>query len=454
MTNTTENRGYQSGNNKYKSKKKKSSPVKVIVAGLGVLAVAYFFAKPFIDTTPPQDGPIIIDEILYEFPLEQREKDGITFVGSGQEILLSFITDRLDTLSGKDFDKIAQNINFKVTNYSGEIEYDYENGTLYPCNNEIIFKWGTETLNNDTEFESLKFDFDGKPVSIGSGNIIDRVKVIPSDKFVNFDRHENSDCVTVVVITEVTEPNPENDCHFYVFTDHPNNLRNDSILLADSTNLTYFDLGEKEYVEISINGKDGPYLKQNEFVFDSTIAVLNVWARTNKNNNPVFYTGNGKNIGECKQIIEGCTNPKAPNYDPNATIDNGTCEEEDIFQTEEPKKPVEGEITEKKLPTTKTFSCSNCGTEMAITNRVLGNKNISISCQKDIITELIKQTISDGNTRRLEEYWDYGAGGTKVFFNGSDVSSSWWGIFRVDDIRISSLSIKRTGKIKKLEIFN
>lgn len=456
MTNTTENRGYQSGNNKYKSNKKKSSPAKLIIAGLGILAVGYYFLNPMIKNRVADavDGPILIDEILYELPSEQREKDGITFFGSGQKILFSFITDKLDTISGKDFDEIAQNINFKITNYSGDYVYNYENGILHPCEDEIMLKWGEEIPNQDSDFESYKFDFDGNTVSIGSGNIIDKVKVIPSDEFINFKKHEDSDCLTIVEITEVTDPNAENDCHFYVFTNHPNNLRNDSILIADSTNLTYFDLGEKEYVEISINGKEGPFLKQNEFVIDSTITVLNVWARTNKNSTPVFYNGNGKNIEECEQIIEGCTNPKAPNYNPNATIDNGSCEE-DIFKSPEDGGGLDSETTIERPKTgPKKFSCSNCGTEMPIKNRVLGDENISISCKKDIITELVKQTISDGNTDRLEGYWDYGSGGTQCFFNGSNISASWWGIFRADNLRLNSLSIKRNGKIKKLEINN
>ena len=118
MTNTTENRGYQSGNNKYKSKKKKSSPVKVIVAGLGLLAMSWYFFGHLIPDPKDTQHPIIIDKIHCEFPLEQREKDGITFFGSGQKILLSFITDKNDTISGKDFDEIAQKINLKITNYN------------------------------------------------------------------------------------------------------------------------------------------------------------------------------------------------------------------------------------------------------------------------------------------------------------------------------------------------
>ena len=91
---------------------------------------------------------------------------------------------------------------------------------------------------------------------------------------------------------------------------------------------------------------------------------------------------------------------------------------------------------------------------MPIKNRVLGNENISISCKKDIITDLIQQSIKDKETDRLEAYWDYGATPTQVFFNGSDVTSSWWGVFTSNDLRLNSLSLKRNGKIKKLEIEN
>ena len=454
MTNTTENRTYQSGNNKYKSKKKKNSPTKLFIVVIGLLAVSYYFLKPIIESGENEiaDGPITLEEILYELPSEQREKDGITFFGSGQKILFSFITDRLDTISGKDFDEIAQNINLNITNYSGDYEYNYENGILYPCDNEIILKWGNDMPNDNPKFENLKFDFDGKSVSIGSGNIIDKVKVIPSDEFINFKKHEDSDCLTMVEIIEVTEPLAENDCHFYVFTNHPNNLRNDSILIADSTSLTYFDFGGKEYVEISITGKEGPFLKQNEFVFDTTLAVLNVWARTNKNNTPVFFSGNGKNIEQCKQVIEGCTNPKAPNYNPNATIENGTCEEE-IFESEKDEDNGKSiEIPRNKPEGPKTFTCTNCGTKMEINKRLRGDENISISCKKDIIAGLVKQTIEDGNTSRLEDFWDYS--NTKCYFNGSDVGSSWWGIFRSENLQLKSMSITNRGKIKELQIIN
>ena len=142
MTNTTENRTYQSGNNKYKSKKKKNSPTKLFIVVIGLLAVSYYFLKPIIESGENEiaDGPITLEEILYELPSEQREKDGITFFGSGQKILFSFITDRLDTISGKDFDEIAQNINLNITNYSGDYEYNYENGILYPCDNELHYR--------------------------------------------------------------------------------------------------------------------------------------------------------------------------------------------------------------------------------------------------------------------------------------------------------------------------
>ena len=455
MTNTTENRGYQSGNNKYKSKKKKNSPAKIIIAGLGVLAVAYFFAKPFINTPPPPDGPISIDEILFEAPSEERKKDGITFFGQGQKIILSFVTSRLDTLRDEDFDEIAQKINLKITNFSSEYIYNYENGIFYPCDDEVKLKWGEDIPNYESNFASFKFDYNGNTVSIGE-KIAQQGFTIPSDVFKNFKKHEDSDCLSIIEIIEVTQPDPENDCHFYVFTNHPNNLRNDSILIADSTNLTYFDYGNKEYVEISINGKEGPFLKQNEFVIDSTITVVNVWARTNKNSTPVFYGGNGKIIEECKQIIEGCTNPKASNYDPRATIDNGSCVEDIFTDSDETDDGLKDDpkVTKQDPPTPTTFRCSNCGTQMPIKNRVLGNENISISCKKDIITDLIQQSIKDKETDRLEAYWDYGATPTQVFFNGSDVTSSWWGVFTSNDLRLNSLSLKRNGKIKKLEIEN
>ena len=50
MTNTTENRTYQSGNNKYKSKKKKNSPTKLFIVVIGLLAVSYYFLKPIIES--------------------------------------------------------------------------------------------------------------------------------------------------------------------------------------------------------------------------------------------------------------------------------------------------------------------------------------------------------------------------------------------------------------------
>ena len=130
---------------------------------------------------------------------------------------------------------------------------------------------------------------------------------------------------------------------------------------------------------------------------------------------------------------------------------------EDIFtdsdETDDGLKD-DPKVTKQDPPAPTTFRCSNCGTQMPIKNRVLGNENISISCKKDIITDLIQQSIKDKETDRLEAYWDYGATPTQVFFNGSDVTSSWWGVFTSNDLRLNSLSLKRNGKIKKLEIQN
>ena len=43
MTNTTENRTYQSGNNKYKSKKKKNSPTKLFIVVIGLFGRKLLF---------------------------------------------------------------------------------------------------------------------------------------------------------------------------------------------------------------------------------------------------------------------------------------------------------------------------------------------------------------------------------------------------------------------------
>lgn len=456
MTNTKDNRSYQSGNNKYKSKKNNKTTGKVVLVIFLLMAVGLYFLKPLIEKNIFKgNGSFIIEEIIYDLPEEEREKDGISFIVSGQKIEFSFVTDRLDTIRGKDFDRIAQIINLKITNYNRDYKYKLDDGIIYPCGNEIILSWGVEIQNYDSDFDSFEFKYKGNLASIGSGNIIDKALMIPNEKFLNFVKHKNADCATIINITEVTPPDSKNDCNFYVFTDHPNNLKNDSILLADSASLTYFNYGEREFVEISISGKEGPFLKQNEFKYDTTMKILNVWARTNKSDAPVFFMNNGKFIEECIKVIEGCTNPKAPNYNPNATIDNGTCQDENIF-TSDNKDSTVAEVTTvtKKYDIPKTFKCSNCGIEMPIKNRLLGNENISIGCKKDIITELVQQSLKDKNTDRLEEFWKYGSNGTKCLFNGSDVSSSWWGIFRADNLKLKSISIKKNGKINKLEIYN
>ena len=179
------------------------------------------------------------------------------------------------------------------------------------------------------------------------------------------------------------------------------------------------------------------------------MTLLNVWARTNKNSTPVFFTGNGKLVEGCKKTIEGCTNPKAPNYNPNATIDNGSCEEEDIFISNSDEKTQASPKNKNK-----NFTCNKCGTKMPIKNRVLGNENISISCKIDIITDLVKESLQDGETNRLEKHWNYDMSGTKCIFNGSDVTSSWWGIFRAENLKLESISLNRDGTIKVLKINN
>ena len=453
MTNTKDNRSYQSGNSKYKSKKNNNKTGKVVLVIFLLIAVGLYFLRPLIEKNLFKgNGSFIIEEIIYDIPEDEREKDGISFIISGQKIEFKFVTDRLDTIKEKDFDRIAQIINLKITNYNRDYEYKLDDGIIYPCDNQIILSWGDEIPNHDSDFDSFEFKYKGNLASIGSGNIIDKALMVPNEKFLNFVKHKNADCATIVNIIEVTPPDSENDCNFYVFTDHPNNLKNDSILLADSTILTYFNYGERDFVEISISGKEGPFLQQNEFKYDTTMKILNVWARTNKNNSPVPFNNNGKFIEECIKVIEGCTNPKAPNYNPNATIDNGTCQDENIYASGNKSSTEVTTVTTK--PEIKTFKCSNCGTEMPIENRLLGDVDISISCKKDIITELVEQSLKDKNTERLEEFWKYGAKGTKCLFNGSDVSSSWWGIFRADNLKLKSISLKRNGKINKLEIYN
>ena len=235
MTNTTDNRNFQSGNSKYKSKKKNNSPGKFILALIILLAVGYYFLNPFIKSEGVDiDGPIIIEELIYETPSENIEEGGRTYVVSGHKIVLSFITDKLDTINGKDFDEIAEKINFTSSNFS-DYTYQLNNGIIYPCDEEVILRWGNEIPNHDSDFENFKFELNSNLISIGSGNIVNKVKIVERDHFENFIKHEDSDCLTMVEIIEVTEPDPKNNCHFYVYTNHPNNLRNDSIIEADST---------------------------------------------------------------------------------------------------------------------------------------------------------------------------------------------------------------------------
>ena len=52
-------------------------------------------------------------------------------------------------------------------------------------------------------------------------------------------------------------------------------------------------------IEISISGKQGPYLKQNEFDWDSTISQNDIWARSKDNPEPKHW-GNPKRFERCE----------------------------------------------------------------------------------------------------------------------------------------------------------
>ena len=100
-----------------------------------------------------------------------------------------------------------------------------------------------------------------------------------------------------VKITLVEDPNVDNDCRFFVYTDHPDNLIDSSQI--DTINYTYFTKGAN-LIEISVTGRDGNYFKQNQFDWDTTISHMNIWARSTKYPDELVpYINNGMKFEAC-----------------------------------------------------------------------------------------------------------------------------------------------------------
>ena len=67
MTNTKDNRSYQSGNSKYKSKKNNNKTGKVVLVIFLLIAVGLYFLRPLIEKNLFKgNGSFIIEEIIYE----------------------------------------------------------------------------------------------------------------------------------------------------------------------------------------------------------------------------------------------------------------------------------------------------------------------------------------------------------------------------------------------------
>jgi hypothetical protein len=243
----------------------------VVIFILLLLAVVGFFLKDTIIPPPTEVKAKFID-IYHE-------------VVDGNSVQFKLINTKYDTI---DFDSEVHNFfNLQVSSVDESVIYSLNNNKVYPCKEGVKYKYSYDTTFMDGQkLLSQKHYVETEEFVEIIGE--DTIKFIKSDKSI---------CKEIFQIILVEDPNLDNDCRLFVYTNHPDNLIDSSQI--DTIGYTYFTKGSN-LIEISLTGKEGVYLKQNEFDWDSSITHMNVWARSSQYPDEyVSYINNGMKFEEC-----------------------------------------------------------------------------------------------------------------------------------------------------------
>ena len=197
-------------------------------------------------------------------------------VENGNSISFKLITEEYDTVPYNSDNHSFFNLTF--SNITGSDIYNLDNNKLYPCEEGVRYTW-----NYDTTFMTGQ-------------TLISKSRYVTPEEFESFIISEKAICKVAFEIM-VEDPTLDNNCRFFVYTTHPDNQKNLSQI--DTVGFTYFTKGDN-LIEISVTGKDGPYLKQNEFAWDSTLSHINVWVRSAAYpNDPKSCVNNGIKFEPC-----------------------------------------------------------------------------------------------------------------------------------------------------------
>ena len=234
-------------------------------------------------------------------------------VENGNCVSFKLITEKYDTVPYNNDNHSFFNLTF--SNITGSDIYNLNNNKLYPCEEGIRYTW-----DYDTSF-------------MKGQNLLEKSEYVNPDEFVDFFKSNKAICKTEWDIIEVINPSINSDCKFFVLTNHPDNLL-DSIQI-DTIDFTYFTKGDN-LIEISITGKGGPYVKQNEFQLDPSNSSVNVWARhiNYPNDEPKYYDYNGSSFDSCQVYISSgvILEEDEESIDPKPNL--FTKEDKETFQNE------------------------------------------------------------------------------------------------------------------------
>jgi|SaaInlStandDraft_1057018.scaffolds.fasta_scaffold42330_1 hypothetical protein len=229
----SENIAKQGSNKKYFGK---------VILLISLLLVGYFLLNS--SDTIEKDGDVKYVSIFHD-------------IENSNSISFNLVTNKFDTVVFINNDHMF--LNLSITNITGSVKYDFIDDKIYPCDAEgVRYIWVYDTTY------------------MAGQNLISRSNYIGPEEFEEFEISDNAICKINFNITQVEEPNLDNNCHFFVYTDHPDNVLDSSQI--DTIGFTYFTKGENK-IEISITGWEGPYLKQNEFIWDTTIVYKDIYAR-------------------------------------------------------------------------------------------------------------------------------------------------------------------------------
>ena len=243
-------------------------------------------------------------------------------IEDGNSVRFKLVTNKYDTIYFDD--NLHSNFNFKCTDIEGEMQYEFNDGLIYPCKSGVRFSWDFDTLIMDMSLEQA-------------------YSYIFAEDFKGFEKSPQSKCPIPFRILEVTDPKIDSDCRFFVLTNHPDNIIDS--LQIDTNGNTYFTKGE-DMIEISISGEDGPYEMKNEFLWNSTLSQNDIWVKSKDNPQPKQWN-EPKPFQNCEVIKVNTEGSKSENQ----ADGKGPKEyNEDVFKQEikeEFQSYLDGSIVDK-----------------------------------------------------------------------------------------------------------